>query len=90
MLMPGACMQNLNVEARNILQSLLTMQVVLSRCTYSSIAQKCIACLKTTMNGSDNAKEFKHLQTTCESKCGMEFDSSIKHPAPSKMVSQNV
>ncbi|POM66570.1 Rve domain containing hypothetical protein [Phytophthora palmivora] len=28
---------------------------------------------------SDDAKEFKKLQTTCESKYGMEFDSSIKH-----------
>lgn len=28
---------------------------------------------------SDNAKEFKRLQSTCESKYGMEFDSSIKH-----------
>jgi hypothetical protein len=39
---------------------------------------------------SDNAKEFKKLQSTCESKFGMEFDSSIKHTPEQNGVAERM
>ncbi|GMF46584.1 unnamed protein product [Phytophthora fragariaefolia] len=39
---------------------------------------------------SDNAKEFKKLQTTCESKYGVEFDSSIKHTPEQNGVAERM
>ncbi|GMF27838.1 unnamed protein product [Phytophthora fragariaefolia] len=39
---------------------------------------------------SDNAKEFQHLQNTCESKYGMEFDSSVKHTPEQNGVAERM
>jgi uncharacterized protein YfbU (UPF0304 family) len=39
---------------------------------------------------SDNAKDFKKLQSTCESKFGMEFDSSIKHTPEQNGVAERM
>ncbi|POM77903.1 Uncharacterized protein PHPALM_4642, partial [Phytophthora palmivora] len=39
---------------------------------------------------SDNAKELKKLQTTCESKYGMEFDSSITHTPEQNGVAERM